>query len=96
VCVAIPARVEWIGDRSAVSIPGRVRIGEAQIEVDFLLVAEVAVGDHVLVHSGYAISIVPETAADEVLTLLSARGPSTNALRPNSSARRPGEGPRWE
>jgi hydrogenase maturation factor len=41
--------------------------------VDLLLVPEVVVGDHVFVHSGYAISIVPETAADETLTLLNTR-----------------------
>jgi hydrogenase expression/formation protein HypC len=72
-CVALPARVEWIGDRSIVSIPGRVRIGEARLEVDLLLVPEVVVGDHVFVHSGYAISIVPESAADETLALLNTR-----------------------
>lgn len=69
-CVALPARVEWIGDRSTVSIPGRVRIGDAESEVDLLLVPEVVVGDHVFVHSGYAISIVPETAVDATLTFL--------------------------
>ena len=64
-CVALPALVEWIGDRSTVSVPGRVRIGEAQTEVDLLLVPEAVVGDHVIVHSGYAISIVPEAALAE-------------------------------
>lgn len=64
-CVALPARVEWIGDRSTVSIPGRVRIGDAESEVDLLLVPEVEVGDHVIVHSGYAISVVSEAALAE-------------------------------
>jgi hydrogenase maturation factor len=41
--------------------------------VDLLLVPEVVVGDHVFVHSGYAISIVPESAADETLALLNTR-----------------------
>lgn len=69
-CVALPGRVEWIGTRTAASIPGRIRIGETQAEVDLLLIPEVEVGDYVIAHSGYAIAIVGEAAAAESLALL--------------------------
>jgi hydrogenase expression/formation protein HypC len=69
-CVALPGRVEWIGQRSAISIPGRVLLGDSRLDVDLLLVPAAAIGDHVIVHSGYAISIVPSDAAAESLALL--------------------------
>jgi hydrogenase assembly chaperone HypC/HupF len=69
-CVALPARVTWIGSRSGASLPGRIRIVGSEVDVDLLLVPTVAVGDHVIAHSGYAISILTEEAAAEVMTLL--------------------------
>ena len=70
VCVALPARVAWVGNRTATSVPGRVSLGDAVREVELLLVPGVEVGDRVIVHSGYAIAIVPEDAAAESLALL--------------------------
>ena len=68
-CVALPAQVEWVGEQIGVSIPGRVRIGETEQDVDLMLVPGVAVGDHVVVHSGYAISLVSEAEALETARL---------------------------
>ena len=68
-CVALPARVEWVGEQSGVSIPGRVRIGETEQDVDLMLVPGVAVGDHVVIHAGYAISVVSEAEALETARL---------------------------
>lgn len=69
-CVAVPGRVEWIGARTATSIPGRIKVGDARFEVDLLLVPGAEVGDHVIAHSGYAIAIVSADGAAESLALL--------------------------
>ena len=69
-CVALPARVEWVGDQSGASIPGRVKVGDTETEVDLMLVAGVAVGDHVVIHSGYAISVVSEAEVEATMRLL--------------------------
>ncbi len=69
-CVALPGRVEWIGHRDGASIPGRIRVGKALTEVDFILLPEVVVGDYVVAHSGYAVATVPEETVTETLELL--------------------------
>ena len=69
-CVALPARVDRIDSRTSTSIPGRATVGRSQITVDLILVPEVAVGDYVIVHSGYAIAIVPEEEAEKSRALL--------------------------
>ncbi len=49
-CLAVPARiVELDGSRATVSVGGALR------EVDVSLVDEPRLGDHVLVHAGFAI-----------------------------------------
>jgi hydrogenase maturation factor len=62
VCVALAGRVEWIGERSITSVPGRVCFGDAAVETELLLVPEVTVGDYVTVHAGYAVAVVPADA----------------------------------
>jgi hydrogenase expression/formation protein HypC len=57
-CLALPGRIVAIGERSAGSVPGRVTFGEQTREVDLVMVSEAVVGDHVIVHSGYAIRVV--------------------------------------
>lgn len=71
-CVAIPARVTWIGSARRPSIPARAAVGGGEVEVDLVLVPEATVGDHVIVHAGYAIAIVGEAAAGETAALLGA------------------------
>ena len=65
-CLAIPGRIESIGeDRIAeVSILGIKR----SISID--LVPTAAVGDFVLVHAGFAIEIVDEVFANETIELI--------------------------
>lgn len=74
-CVALPGRVEWIGHRDGASIPGRIRVGKALAEVDFILLPEVVVGDYVVAHSGYAVATVPEETVAETLGLLASDDP---------------------
>jgi hydrogenase expression/formation protein HypC len=70
-CLAIPGRVEDIHEGAGGLPFGSVRFGTAMREVCLAYVPEVAVGDYVLVHVGFAIQRVDEAAAHESLALLS-------------------------
>lgn len=48
-----------------------VEVGGVRREASLLLVPEASVGDWVIVHAGFAIQILDESAAKESLTLLS-------------------------
>lgn len=63
-CIAVPGRITSIGEPSIAMIPGEVVFPDRDLTVNLVMVPEAQVGDHVVVHSGYAIRIVsPETAA---------------------------------
>lgn len=68
-CVAVPGRVIRIGDATAVSVPATVSIVDAERDVDLIMVPEATVGDYVVVHSGYAIEVIPRQRAIETLGL---------------------------
>jgi len=64
-CLAIPALVKSItGYLAIVDIEGVTR------EVSLQLTPDAKVGDYVLLHTGYAISIIDEAEAQETLKLL--------------------------
>jgi hydrogenase expression/formation protein HypC len=64
-CLAIPVRVEKIsGTRATVALDGY------RTEVGLALVPEVKEGDWVLVHAGYAITVLDEAEARETYDLL--------------------------
>jgi hydrogenase expression/formation protein HypC len=67
-CLAIPSRiVEKDQFRAVVDVYG------ARREVNLMLMPEeVVMGDYVLVHAGFAIQKVDETAAQEALKVISA------------------------
>ena len=69
-CLAIPSLVISIGERSGGSLPATVSVAGAERSVDLSLVPEATVGDFVVVHSGYAISIMPRERAVETLEML--------------------------
>jgi hydrogenase expression/formation protein HypC len=63
-CLAVPVKVVSIqGDEADVEIGGVER------RVSIVLTPEVKVGDYVLLHTGYAISVVDEVEAEETLKL---------------------------
>jgi hydrogenase expression/formation protein HypC len=64
-CLAIPAKVKSIEGHE-----GEVEVGEVSRKANLLLTPEVRVGDYVLLHTGYAISVVDEAEAKETLRLL--------------------------
>lgn len=65
-CLAIPAQISELheGNMATVDILGVTR----EISVD--LTPSVQVGDHVLVHAGFAIEVVDEQFAQETLDLI--------------------------
>lgn len=65
-CLAIPAKVTSIEEHrmASVDIMGVTR------KVSLDLVPEAEVGDHVLVHAGFALQVVDEEFANETLELL--------------------------
>lgn len=69
-CVAVPGRVASIGKRSTAMVPGEVTFPDRDLTVNLVMVPDVTVGDHVVVHSGYAIRIVSAEAAEEATALL--------------------------
>lgn len=65
-CVAIPGRVISIGDATPGAVMGRVEFGDRTLNINLVMLPDINVGDHVLVHSGYAIRSVPSGIVDEV------------------------------
>jgi hydrogenase expression/formation protein HypC len=64
-CLAIPSRIESIdGDRAVANLAG------TRVQVVISLTPEVKVGDWVLVHAGYAITVVSDEDAHETFALL--------------------------
>ena len=64
-CLAIPALIKSISDKEA-----EVEIGGISRRASLWLTPEAKVGDYVLLHTGYAISIVDPEEAKETLKLL--------------------------
>jgi hydrogenase expression/formation protein HypC len=63
-CLAIPVRVNEInGTMARIELDGILR------DVSLALTPEARVGDYVLIHTGYAISVLDEAEAQETLKL---------------------------
>ena len=64
-CLAIPALIKTInGEQSEVDIEGVTR------DVSLQLTPEAKAGDYVLLHTGYAISVIDAAEAEETLKVL--------------------------
>ena len=64
-CLAVPVEVVAIDGAEA-----EVSIGGVRRKVSLMLTPEAKVGDYVLLHTGYAISVIDEKEAQETLKLL--------------------------
>lgn len=60
-CLALTGRVVAIGEGSAASLPGVIELPQGRREVELIMTPEVEVGDYVVIHSGYAIRVVPDS-----------------------------------
>ncbi|MEW6034120.1 MAG: HypC/HybG/HupF family hydrogenase formation chaperone [Chloroflexota bacterium] len=64
-CLAIPARVTSINGMEA-----EAEVGGVTRRISIMLTPEVKVGDYVLLHTAYSISVVDEQEAKETLDIL--------------------------
>jgi hydrogenase expression/formation protein HypC len=65
-CLAVPGRILDITGDDAVTRVGRADFGGLVKEINLAFVPEAMVGDHVLVHVGFAISVLDEAEAARV------------------------------
>jgi hydrogenase expression/formation protein HypC len=69
-CLGIPGEVLSIEEGADGLRKGRVRFGGVVREVSLELVSEAQVGDYVVVHVGFAISVIDADEAQSVFQLL--------------------------
>jgi hydrogenase expression/formation protein HypC len=69
-CLAIPGRVTTISGNDPLMKTGLVNFGGILKEVNLVYVPEVKVDDYVIVHVGFAISILDEAEAQKVFDTL--------------------------
>lgn len=69
-CLAIPARIEAMtdGDNAIVNLGG------VRKEISLALLDDVAVGDYVIVHVGYALTKLDQDEAEKTLALFAELG----------------------
>ena len=68
-CVALPGRVTWIGQRAPGTIPARANLPGGLVDVDLVLVPEAEVGDYVVTHAGFALRVISDEEAEETRRL---------------------------
>lgn len=64
-CLAIPSKITQIENEMAT-----IDVDGVQRQASLLLLADAQVGDYVIVHAGFAIQKIDETAAQDTLKLL--------------------------
>lgn len=69
-CLAVPGRVLDIAGGDPLSRAGRVSFSGVVREVSLACVPEAKVGDYVLVHVGFALSVVDEEEANRIFDYL--------------------------
>jgi hydrogenase expression/formation protein HypC len=69
-CLAVPGRIESISEADPVLRTGKVSFGGILKEVSLAYVPEAKPGDYVIVHVGFALSIVDEAEARTVFEYL--------------------------
>ncbi len=71
-CLAVPAKVITLSPGDPLTRTGRVDFGGVVKEINLAFTPEAEIGDYVLVHVGFAISILNEAEAQKVLAELAA------------------------
>jgi hydrogenase expression/formation protein HypC len=84
-CLAIPGKVAGIGEKDGVRT-GRVQFGGITRQACLDFVPEAKEGDYVMVHVGFAISVVDKDEAERTYALLESMGILAEELAPNGAA----------
>jgi hydrogenase expression/formation protein HypC len=69
-CLAVPGKIISIDGSDPVFRSGKVTFGGINKTINLAYVPEAKIGDYVLVHVGFAISIVDEAEAQQVFEYL--------------------------
>jgi hydrogenase expression/formation protein HypC len=69
-CLAVPGKLISVDESPALMRSGKVDFGGILKEVSLAYVPEAKLGDYVLVHVGFALSIVDEAEANQVFEYL--------------------------
>ncbi len=69
-CLAIPGKIVSLTEGDPLLRTGKVSFGGVLKEVSLAYVPEAKVGDYVIVHVGFALSIVDEAEANQVFDYL--------------------------
>jgi hydrogenase expression/formation protein HypC len=64
-CLAVPVLIKSIKDQNA-----EVELGGVTLRISIAITPDVKVGDYVLIHTGYAISVIDEADALETIKML--------------------------
>lgn len=73
-CLAVPGRLLDISGAGDLMPTGRVDFGGVVKAVNLAYVPEARVGDHLLVHVGFAISVIDPLEAERIFSHLQALG----------------------
>ncbi len=66
-CLAVPGKIVSISDRDPLLRMGRISFGGIIKQVSLAYVPEAVVGDYVIVHVGFALSILDRDEAKQTL-----------------------------
>ena len=69
-CLAVPGEITGINGDEPMMRTARVSFGGVAREINLAFVPEAIVGDFVLVHAGFAISVIDEAEATQVFEYL--------------------------
>ena len=69
-CLAVPGRILNIEEESSVFRKGRVSFGGIVREVNLAYTPEARVDDYVIVHAGFALSVIDEHEAADIFRYL--------------------------
>lgn len=73
-CLSVPGKIESITGEDPLTRKGRINFGGIFKEICLAYVPEAKPGDYVIVHVGFAISIVDEHEAQEIFKALEQMG----------------------
>lgn len=73
-CLAVPGKILSIENTDPLGRMAKVSFGGIQKEINLVYVPEAKTNDYVLVHVGFAISIINETEAQKVFDYLEQMG----------------------
>ncbi len=81
-CLAVPGKIVSIDDSDDLLRHGKIDFSGVKRDISLAYVPEAKVGDYVLVHVGFALSVVDEEEAAKIFEELEALGEAGEAIPP--------------